>query len=77
MNYTELSDKLTDLGERLGKQAHKLYGESLGKSARRLAATLEEFEQQLDGYLAGRKSGELRLELWLRSPSSKKLVNLY
>jgi hypothetical protein len=72
MNYTELAIRLTQLGERLAKQAQKLEGDNLGKSARRLAATVSQFEEQLESYLASRKSGELLLEVLLRSPSSKK-----
>jgi hypothetical protein len=72
MNYTELAIRLTQLGERLAKQAEKLEGDNLGKSAHRLAATVSRFEEQLESYMASRKSGELLLEVLLRSPSSKK-----
>jgi hypothetical protein len=72
MNYTELAIRLTQLGERLASQAQKLEGDNLGKSARRLDATVSRFEEQLESYLASRKSGELLLEVLLRSPSSKK-----
>jgi hypothetical protein len=72
MNYTELATRLTQLGERLARQAQKLEGDNLGKSARRLAADLSRFEEQLESYVASRKSGELLLEVLLRSPSSKK-----
>jgi hypothetical protein len=72
MNYDELSDRLTQLGKRVAKQAEKLDGDNLGRSARRLMASLEEFEFQLESFLASRKSGEFLLEVLLRSPSSKR-----
>ncbi|HKM57707.1 MAG TPA: hypothetical protein VJX28_03110 [Chthoniobacterales bacterium] len=72
MNYTELAAQLTELGERLSRQAHKLEGDALGKSARQLAASAARFEEKLESYIASRKSGELLLEVLLRSPSSKK-----
>lgn len=72
MNYNELSDRLTQVGKRVAKQAHKLDGDTLGRSARQLTASLEKFEHQLESFLAGRKSGEFLLEVLLRSPSSKR-----
>ncbi|HEY2123760.1 MAG TPA: hypothetical protein VGH07_09215, partial [Chthoniobacterales bacterium] len=72
MNYTELAAQLTELGERLSRQAHKLEGDALGKSARQLAAMVARFEEKLESYIASRKSGELLLEVLLRSPSSRK-----
>jgi hypothetical protein len=72
MNYTELAGQLTHLGERLSKQAHKLEGDNLGKPARQLAVALARFEEQLESYIASRKSGELLLEVLLRSPASRK-----
>ena len=72
MNYTELAAQLTELGERLSRQAHKLEGDALGKSARQLAASVARFEEKLESYIASRKSGELLLEVLLRSPSSRK-----
>ena len=72
MNYTELAAQLTELGERLSRQAHKLEGDALGKSARQLVASVARFEEKLESYIASRKSGELLLELLLRSPSSRK-----
>ncbi len=72
MNYTELAAQLTELGERLSRQAHKLEGDALGKSARQLAAMVARFEEKLESYIASRKSGELLLEVMLRSPSSRK-----
>ena len=76
MNYTELAGQLTHLGQRLSKQAPKLEGQNLGKAARRLAGSVTQFEEQLESYLASRKSGELLLEVLLRSPSSKKHLTL-
>jgi hypothetical protein len=72
MNYTELAAQLTELGERLSRQAHKLEGDALGKSARQLATSVARFEEKLESYIASRKSGELLLEVLLRSPSSRK-----
>lgn len=72
MNYTELAAQLTELGERLSRQAHKLEGDALGKSARQLAAMVARFEEKLESYIASRKSGELLLEVLLRSPSSRR-----
>ncbi len=76
MNYSELAGHLTHLGERLSKQANKLEGENLGKTARQLAAAITRFEEQFESYLASRKSGELLLEVLLRSPSSRKHLTL-
>jgi hypothetical protein len=72
MNYSELAEQLIHLGERLNKQAHKLEGDRLGKSGRQLAVSLARFEEQLESYVASRKSGELLLEILLRSPSARK-----
>jgi hypothetical protein len=76
MNYSELAGQLTHLGELLSKQAPKLEGDNLGKAARRLAGSVARFEEQLESYMASRKSGELLLEVLLRSPSSRKHLSL-
>jgi hypothetical protein len=76
MNYSELAGQLTHLGERLSKQAQKLEGDNLGKVARQLAASVARFEEQLESYVASRRSGELLLEVLLRSPSSRKHLTL-
>jgi hypothetical protein len=76
MNYTELADQLMRLGERLSRQAPKLQGENLGKAAHRFAASVAQFEEQIESYIASRKSGELLLEILLRSPSSRKHLTL-
>ncbi len=60
------------LGEKLAKHADKIEGETLGRSARKLATQLNAFAEELAGYLASRKSGELFLETLLRSPSAKR-----
>jgi hypothetical protein len=72
MNYTDLSSRLLHLGERLAKHAGKIEGETLGKSAGKLIAQLSSFEEDLESYLASRKSGELLLETLLRSPTAKR-----
>jgi hypothetical protein len=72
MNYPDLATKLSQLGERLAKQSDRLEGEELGRSAAKLASHLARFEEQLESFLASRKSGELLLESLLRSPSSKR-----
>ena len=72
MNYSDLASRLSQLGERLGKHSEKLEGENLGRSAGKLASQLDRFEEQLESYLAARKSGELLLEDLLRSPASKR-----
>src|SRR5271165_4948687 len=72
MNYSDLASQLLHLGERLAKHAGKVEGETLGRSARKLTAQLNAFEEDLEGYLASRKSGELFLETLLRSPSAKR-----
>jgi hypothetical protein len=72
MNYSDLSNRLLHLGERLAKHAGKIEGETLGRSARRLTAQLNAFGEDLESYLASRKSGELLLETLLRSPAAKK-----
>jgi hypothetical protein len=76
MNYLDLSSRLLQLGERLAKQAGKIDGETLGRSARRLAAQLDAFEEHLDSYLASRKSGELLLETLIRSPAGKRHLTI-
>jgi hypothetical protein len=76
MNYSDLATKLSQLGERLAKQSDRLEGENLGRSAAKLASQLARFEEQLESYLAGRKSGELLLESLLRSPSSKRHLTI-
>lgn len=72
MNYSDLSSRLLHLGERLAKHAGKIEGETLGKSAGKLVAQLSSFEEDLESYLASRKSGELLLETLLRSPTAKR-----
>jgi len=76
MNYSDLSSRLLHLGERLAKHAGKIDGETLGRSARRLAAQLDAFEEHLDSYLASRKSGELLLETLIRSPAGKRHLTI-
>lgn len=76
MNYQELASKLLHTAERVQKHAHKLEGDTIGKSAIRLAADVDRFEEVLSGFLASRKSGELLLETLLRSPAARKYVNL-
>ena len=76
MNYSDLSNRLLYLGERLAKHAGKIDGETLGRSARRLAAQLDAFEEHLDSYLASRKSGELLLETLIRSPAAKRHLTI-
>jgi hypothetical protein len=76
MNYLDLANRLSQLGERLSKSAEKLEGEDLGRSAAKLAAQLNRFEEQLENHLASRKSGELLLESLLRSPASKKHLTI-
>jgi hypothetical protein len=72
MNYSDLATRLSQLGDRLAKLSDKLEGENLGRSAAKLAFQLARFDEQLESYLASRKSGELLLEGLLRSPSSKR-----
>ena len=72
MNYSDLSSSLSRLGERLAKHAGKIDGEALGQSAGKLAAQLAAFEEDLESYLASRKSGELFMETLLRSPAAKR-----
>jgi hypothetical protein len=76
MNYSDLSNRLLHVGERLAKHAGKIDGETLGRSARRLAAQLDAFEERLDSYLASRKSGELLLETLIRSPAAKRHLTI-
>ncbi len=76
MNYSDLAAKLSQLGERLAKQSDRLEGGDLGRSAAKLASHLARFEEQLESYLASRKSGELLLESLLRSPSSKRHLTI-
>jgi hypothetical protein len=76
MNYLDLSSRLLQLGERLAKHAGKIDGETLGRSAKRLAAQLDAFEEHLDSYLASRKSGELLLETLIRSPAGKRHLTI-
>ncbi len=76
MNYLDLANRLSQLGERLNKTAEKLEGEELGRSAAKLAAQLSRFEEQLENHLASRKSGELLLESLLRSPAAKKHLTI-
>ena len=72
MNYSDLASTLLHLGERLAKHAGKIDGETLGQSARALTAQLNAFEEDLESYLASRKSGEFLLETLLRSPAAKR-----
>ena len=72
MNYSDLASTLLHLGERLAKHAGKIDGETLGQSARVLTAQLNAFEEDLESYLASRKSGEFLLETLLRSPAAKR-----
>ncbi len=76
MNYSDLSSRLLHLGERLAKQASKIGGETLGRSARKLTTQLDAFEEDLESYLASRKSGELLLETLLRSPAAKRHLTI-
>jgi hypothetical protein len=76
MNYSDLANRLSQLGERLVKASDKLQGEDLGRLAAKLVAQLNRFEEQLESYLAGRKSGEFLLESLLRSPSSKRHLTI-
>ena len=76
MNYSDLANRLTEIGERLAKYSDKLEGENIGRSAGKLASDLERFEEQLGSYLASRKSGELLLESLLRSPVSKRHLTI-
>jgi hypothetical protein len=72
MNYSDLSNRILHLGERLAKHAGKIDGETLQRSARKLAAQLDAFEDNLESYLASRKSGEFLLETLLHSPAAKR-----
>jgi hypothetical protein len=76
MNYSELSNRLLQMGERLSKHAGKIDGEIVGRSARKLNAQLDAFEEELESYLASRKSGELLLETLLRSPAAKRHLTI-
>jgi hypothetical protein len=76
MNYLDLANRLSQLGERLTKISDKLEGKDLGRSAAKLATQLGRFEEQLENHLASRKSGELLLESLLRSPASKKHLTI-
>ena len=72
MNYSDLSSRLLHLGERLAKHAGKIDGEALGRSAKTLTTQLNAFEEDLESYLASRKSGEFLLETLLRSPAANR-----
>ena len=76
MNYSDLAHRLLQLGERLTKHSEKLEGENIGRSAGKLASELDHFAEQLESFLASRKSGELLLENLLRSPASKKHLTI-
>jgi hypothetical protein len=76
MNYLDLSTRLSYLAERLNKQAAKIEGAAVGKSAMKLANQVEHFDAVLESYLASRKSGEFLLETLLRSPSAKRHLSL-
>jgi hypothetical protein len=76
MNYADLTLLLTSLAERLEKHGGKLEGDRLGKSASKLASTASRFAEELEGFLASRKSGELDLETMLRSPGAKRHLSV-
>lgn len=76
MNYADLSNRLLQVGERLAKHAGKIDGETLGRSARKLNAHLNGFEEELESYLASRKSGEFLLETLFRSPAAKRHLTI-
>jgi hypothetical protein len=76
MNYLDLADRLSQLGERLAKNSDKLEGENLGRSAGKLASQLDRFGEQLENYLASRKSGDHLLDSLLRSPASKRHLTM-
>ncbi len=76
MNYLDLSTRLSQLAEKLGKQATKIEGHDVAKSAMKLVSELDRFEAVLESYLASRKSGEFFLETLLRSPSAKRHLSL-
>jgi hypothetical protein len=76
MNYLDLSTRLSHLAERLNKQATKIEGNVVGKSAMKLVGALDHFDAVLESYLASRKSGEFFLETLLRSPSAKRHLSL-
>ncbi len=76
MNYLDLSTRLTNLAEKLSKQATKIEGNDAAKSAMKLVTELDRFEAVLDSFLASRKSGEFFLETLLRSPSAKRHLSL-
>ena len=76
MNYSDLAHRLSQLGERLTKHSEILEGENIGRSAGKLASELDHFAEQLESFLASRKSGELLLENLLRSPASKKHLTI-
>jgi hypothetical protein len=75
-SYQELARKLTHLSERLQKHSGKLDGFSLGKRASKLDQELERFEAELNAFIASRKSGELALEMVLRSPTARKWLSI-
>jgi hypothetical protein len=64
------------LAEKLNKQATKIDGDGVAKSAMKLMAELDRFDAVLDSYVASRKSGEFLLETLLRSPSAKRHLSL-
>jgi hypothetical protein len=76
MNYLDLSTRLSHLAEKVSKQAAKIEGPDVGKSAMKLVAELDRFESVLESYLDSRKSGEFLLEMVLRSPSAKRHLSL-
>ncbi len=76
MNYSELSEKLSQVAARVAKQASKIEGNDLARSARRLEREADRFAEALDSFLSSRKSGELMLETLLRSPSAKRHLTL-
>jgi hypothetical protein len=76
MNYAELSAALHQVGDRLSKHAGKIEGEPMGRSAKILSGHLARFEEMLNGYIAGRRSGEVFLETLLRSPAAKRHLTI-
>ncbi len=76
MNYPELSEKLSLIAARLTKQAGKIEGNDFARSARRLEREVDRFAEALDAFVSSRKSGELMLEILLRSPSAKRHLTL-
>jgi hypothetical protein len=76
MNYQDLATRLTQLSDRLSKHSEKIEGDAVARAAAKLLAQLNSFEEHLDSFLASRKSGELMLETFLRSPAAKKHLSV-